>query len=93
MPAMKITLVPLTALLLAGCTLDLDAANWKKPQTLPQQVTADEYQCAHSAFLIGPGPDLVLGGLVDVLRLALQESRQAGAFDGCMTSQGYAKVR
>jgi hypothetical protein len=80
------------ALLLAGCTLDLDASHWAKAQTLPQQVTADEYRCAHRAFLIGPGPDLGLGGLLDVLRLAFQESRQESTFDGCMTSQGYAQV-
>jgi hypothetical protein len=89
---MKAALALSATLLLTGCTLDLDAAHWAKPQTLPQQVTADEYVCAHRAFLIGPGPDLGLGGLLDVLRLSLQESRQERTFDGCMTSQGYAKV-
>jgi len=33
-----------------------------------------------------------LGGLLDVLRLAAQEVRQASAFDRCMTSKDYAKV-
>ena len=89
---MKTVVALSAALLLTGCTLDLDAAHWAKAQTLPQQVTADEYLCAHRALLIGPGPDLVLGGLLDVLRLALQERRQDSTFDGCMASQGYAKV-
>ena len=89
---MKTVVALSAALLLTGCTLDLDAAHWAKARTLPQQVTADEYLCAHRAFLIGPGPDLVLGGLLDVLRLAFQESRQDRTFDGCMASQGYAKV-
>jgi hypothetical protein len=80
------------ALLLAGCALDLEAAKWKRPQMMVQQVTASEQECARQAFEIGPGPDLVLGGLVDLVRLAVLEGRQAGGFDGCMTSRGYARV-
>jgi len=89
---MKILLVLIVAVLLAGCTLDLGAASWKKRDTFAPQVTADEYACAHDAFRIGPGLDLVLGGLLDVLRLAVHEVRQASAFDRCMTSKDYAKV-
>lgn len=89
---MKTLLALCVAVLVAGCALDLEATKWKKPQTMAQQVTADEYVCAHAAFAIGPGLDLVLGGLLDVLRLALQETRQSDAFDNCMTSKGYAKV-
>ena len=58
-----------------------------------RQLTAAELGCAHQAFLIGPGYDLVLGGLLDVGRLAVQEMRQARAFDGCMTAQGYTRSR
>lgn len=90
--AMKTLLVLIMALLAAGCALDIEARAWTKPATMAQQVTADEYGCAHRAFTIGPGPDLVMGGLVDVVRLGVQETRQARAFDGCMASLGYAKV-
>lgn len=89
---MRATLALATALLLAGCALDLEAAKWQKPQMMAQQVTASEQECARQALAIGPGPDLVLGGLVDLVRLAVLEGRQARGFDGCMTSRGYARV-
>ncbi len=90
---MRAALVLAAALLLAGCALELDATKFKKSDTMAQQVTAAELGCARQAFLIGPGWDLVLGGLFDVGRLAVQETRQASAFDGCMTAQGYTRVQ
>jgi hypothetical protein len=54
-----------------------------------QEVSLVEVECARKAFEIGPGPDLILGGLLDVGRLAVQESRQSDAFSSCMTSAGY----
>jgi hypothetical protein len=89
---MRAMLVLVTALFLAGCTLDLEAAKWTKPAMMAQQVTASEIECARQTFEIGPGPDLVVGGLVDVGRLFLLETRQARAFDACMISRGYARV-
>src|SRR5258708_34252871 len=88
---MKILLVLIVAVLLAGCTLDLGAASWKKRDTFAPQVTADEYACAHDAFRIGPGLDLVLGGLLDVLRLAGPAGPHASAFARCRTSEAYPK--
>jgi hypothetical protein len=88
---MKPLLVLFAAMLAAGCALDLEAAKWQKPQTMSQQVTAVEQDCARQAFQIGPGWDLVLGGMVDVVRLGVQEARQASAFGRCMTAQGFAR--
>ena len=79
-------------LLLAGCTLDLAGTEWRKPGAMVPEVTVVEVECARKAFEIGPGPDLVLGGLLDVSRLAVQESRQAAAFNSCMTSAGYQRA-
>lgn len=79
------------ALLLTGCTLDLRGTEWKKSGTMFQEVSLVETECARKAFEIGTGPDLILGGLLDVARLAVQESRQAGAFSDCMTSAGYQR--
>jgi len=78
-------------LLLAGCALDLAGTEWKKPGAMVQEVTVVEVECARKALEIGPGPDLILGGLLDVGRLAVQESRQAAAFSSCMTSAGYQR--
>lgn len=88
---MRAAIASLT-LLLAGCTLDLAGTEWKKPGAMVQEVTVVEIECARKAFEIGPGPDLILGGLLDVGRLALQESRQAAAFNSCMTSAGYQRA-
>ena len=87
---MRAAFVSLT-LLLAGCTLDLAGTEWKKPGAMVQEVTVVEVECARKALEIGPGPDLILGGLLDVGRLAVQESRQAAAFSSCMTSAGYQR--
>jgi hypothetical protein len=78
-------------LLLTGCTLDLRGTEWKKPGAMFQDVSLVEVECARRAFEIGPGPDLILGGLLDVGRIAVQESRQANAFSDCMTGAGYQR--
>ncbi len=78
-------------LLLTGCTLDLRGTEWKKPGAMFQDVSLVEVECARKAFEIGPGPDLILGGLLDVGRIAVQESRQANAFSDCMTGAGYQR--
>ena len=78
-------------LLLTGCTLDLRGTEWQKPGAMFQDVSLAEVECARKAFEIGPGPDLILGGILDVGRIAVQESRQANAFDGCMKSAGYQR--
>jgi hypothetical protein len=78
-------------LLLTGCTLDLRGNEWRKPDVMFQDASLAEVECARKAFEIGPGPDLILGGLLDVGRIAVQESRQANAFDDCMTSAGYQR--
>ena len=79
------------AALLTACTLDLRGTEWQKPGAVFQDVSLVEVECARKAFEIGPGPDLILGGLLDVGRIAVQESRQANAFSDCMTSAGYQR--
>jgi hypothetical protein len=88
---MRLVLV-VTAVVLAGCALDLSGTTWKKPDAMIQQVTAAEMECARQTYEIGYGPDLVLGGLFDVLRLALEETRVQVAFSRCMTAGGYARA-
>lgn len=89
---MRILVALAAVLLLAGCALDLRGTEWKKSGAIVQDVSLVEVECARTAFLIGPGPDLILGGLLDVARFAIQESRQHGAFDDCMTSAGYQRA-
>ena len=79
------------AVLLTGCVLDLRGTEWQKPGAMFQEVSAVEVQCARQAFEIGPGPDLILGGLLDVGRIAVHEVRQANAFSDCMKTAGYER--
>lgn len=80
------------AMLLTGCVLDLRGTEWKKPGAMFQEVSLVETECARSAFEIGTGPDLILGGLLDVGRIAVQESRQSSAFSDCMKHAGYERA-
>ena len=80
------------AMLLTGCVLDLRGTEWKKPGAMFQEVSLVETECARSAFEIGTGPDLILGGLLDMGRIAVQESRQSGAFSDCMKQAGYERA-
>jgi hypothetical protein len=89
---MRLVLVAMAAVLLAGCALDLSGTAWKKPDAMFQQVTAAEMECARQTYEIGYGPDPVLGGLLDVLRLALNESRLQVAFASCMIRASYARA-
>jgi hypothetical protein len=89
---MRAFLVVVAALSLVGCTLDLWGTEWRKQEAMVQEVSLAEVECARKAFEVGPGPDLILGGLLDVARLAIQESRQAAVFDSCMTSAGYQRA-
>ena len=77
--------------LLAGCTThyDLSGADWTKPGTMVQQVTHDEIECVRAAREAGRTPDLVVGGLVDVARIAIEEGQRRGSYARCMTAKGY----
>ena len=78
-------------LLLAGCSTkyDLTGAEWTKPGTMIQQTTHDEMDCVRVARVAGWTPDLILGGLVDLGRFAIEEGQRSGSYKRCMTAKGY----
>ena len=86
-PAMAL----LALALLGGCTTkyDLTGSDWTKPGTLIQQITQDEMECVRDAREAGWTPDLVLGGLVDVARVFIEETQRSGRYRRCMTAKGY----
>jgi hypothetical protein len=88
---MRVLMVLAAAVLLTGCVLDLRGTEWKKPGAMFQEVSEVEVECARKAFEVGPGLDLIVGGLLDVGRIAVHESRQANAFSACMTAAGYQR--
>jgi hypothetical protein len=80
-------------LLLAGCTpaFDISGRDWTKPNVSINQVTLDQTECARKAFESGDTPDLLLGGLLDVGRLLVENSIQAGTYRGCLKDLGYER--
>jgi hypothetical protein len=79
---------------LTGCTAKYDLAGtaWSKPNTLVQQATLDEIDCAREAREASQTPDLIVGGLLDVGREFYEEHQRYGTYERCMTSRGYART-
>ena len=77
--------------LLAGCSTkyDLSGAGWPKPGATIQGVSEDGMDCVREAREAGATPDLVVGGLVDVGRYAIEEGQRRGAYERCMATKGY----
>jgi len=91
---MRRSIALLALLALAGCSAKYDLAGtlWGKPNTMVQQVTLDEIDCAREAREASHTPDLIVGGLVDVGRYFYEERQRFGTYERCMTARGYART-
>ena len=78
-------------LLLAGCAphFDIGGDEWTKVNSSLQQTTLDEMECARTASRAYWTPDLILGGLLDVVRVKIEDAQMTSAFSGCMRGKGY----
>jgi hypothetical protein len=90
---MRLTIGLLALVALTGCTAKYDLAGtaWTKANTMVQQVTLDEIDCAREAREASQTPDLVIGGLADVGREFYEERTRFGAYERCMTDRGYIR--
>jgi hypothetical protein len=82
-------------LLFAGCAphFDIGGSEWAKPGAQVQQTTLDEMDCARIASRAYGTPDLIVGGLVDVVRVKIEDEQMSTAFSRCMRSKGYEPAR
>ena len=82
-------------LVLAGCAphFDIGGGDWAKPGAQVQQTTLDETECARTASRAYGTPDLIVGGLADVVRVKIEDTQMTTAFSGCMRSKGYQPAR
>jgi hypothetical protein len=89
-PALAVTL-----LALAGCAphFDVGGSDWGKPDAHVQQTTLDETECARAASRAYWTPDLILGGLLDVVRVTVENGQMETSFDSCMHRKGYEPAR
>jgi hypothetical protein len=91
----KLALLVAVVSMLTGCMANLDVAGteWGKPGAPLNQVTLDELECARAASDdASRPPDLLVGGLVDVARVAIQEGSARALYNGCMRAKGYART-
>jgi hypothetical protein len=88
---MRLAIALLVLGTLAGCSTkyDLSGSDWKKSGTMFQDATYDEMECVRSAREAGWTPDLIVGGLADVVRFNIEEGQRSGAFRRCMVAKGY----
>ncbi len=86
-------LVPLAlVLVVSGCTtLHLDRT-WRKAGAGVPQATLDEYQCTRDTEDIPTTPDLIVGGIPDVVRIQLEANARDRLLARCMRARGYEPV-
>ena len=88
---MRLVLAVLAGVALTGCATIHDLTDWTKPATTMQQITADDVECERVARDAGHTPDLIVGGVVDVVRLAVEAKQRERSYRGCMQSRGYER--
>ena len=90
---MSRSLVAALALLAAGCTtLDLDDS-WSKPGTGAAQMSRDDWECRREVDASAPKTaDLIVGGLVDVVRVHVDEKLRDDTYAKCMEARGYTRT-
>jgi hypothetical protein len=91
---MRLGITLLGLFMLTGCSAKYDLAGtaWAKPNTLVQQVTLDEIDCAREAREASSTPDLIVGGLLDVGRYFYEERQRFGTYERCMITRGYSRT-
>lgn len=84
------------ACVLAGCAaphFDVGGGDWAKSGAGVQQVSLDEMECARTASRAYSTPELFVGGLVDAVRVKIEDGQMTSAFARCMESKGYQPAR
>jgi uncharacterized protein YceK len=88
---MRLVLAMLAVVALTGCATIHEPTDWKKPAATMQQLTADDVECERVARDAGHTPDLIVGGVVDVVRLAIEAGQRENSYRSCMRSHGYER--
>lgn len=89
---MKAALLLASLLALTGCTTIHDPTDWTKPAATMQQITFDDLECERQSRDIPGTPDLVVGGVVDIPRIAIENGQREHIYTRCMQQRGYEKI-
>ena len=78
---------------LSGCIITTvhDPSDWTKPAATTQQVTFDDMECERLSRDIPGTPDLIVGGIVDIPRIVIENGQREHIYDKCMKDRGYEK--
>ena len=81
------------ALIAAGCTtFDLDDT-WSKPNVGAAETSRDDWECRREVDASAlRTQDLIVGGLVDVVRVHLDEKFRDDTYATCMEARGYTRT-
>lgn len=86
------TVLTLAALVaLSGCTTVHDPGEWSKSAASVQQITFDDMECERQSRDIPGTPDLIVGGVVDIPRIAIENGQREHIYTRCMHERGYEK--
>ena len=88
---MKAALALAAVVALSGCTTLHVPLEWTKPAATPQQVTFDDMECERLSREIPGTPDLIVGGIVDIPRLIIENGQRESIYNHCMKERGYEK--
>jgi hypothetical protein len=88
---MKAVTVLAAAMLITGCSAVHDPLDWTKGAATMQQLTADDVDCEREARDAGYTPDLIVGGVADIVRYTIEESQRKASYDRCMHARGYER--
>jgi hypothetical protein len=86
---MKAALVLAAVVALSGCTTVHDPADWTKTAVTMQQLTFDEVECERLSRDIPGTYDLIVGGIVDVPRIVIENGQREHIYSDCMRERGY----
>jgi hypothetical protein len=89
---MKTVLTLAAALVtLSACTTVHDPGDWSKAAASVQQITFDDMECERQSRDIPGTVDLIVGGLVDIPRIAIENGQREHIYTRCMNDRGYEK--
>jgi hypothetical protein len=90
---MKAVLALAAVFALSGCILTTvhDPSQWTKPAATVLQVTFDDMECERQSRDIPGTPDLIVGGIVDIPRIIIENDQRESIYNNCMKDRGYEK--
>lgn len=88
---MKAALALAAVVALSGCTTIHDPSDWTRPALTVQQVTFDDMECERQSRDIPGTPDPIVGGIVDIPRIVIENGQREHIYTRCMKDRGYEK--